>query len=490
MSDIVMIGGGVVGTCTATMLARDGHRVTVLERDPTPPPAPQQAWEHWDRRGVNQFRQLHFLLPRFTRVMDVELPDMRAALLEAGASSWNPIDHLPSDLTGGWQEGDERFENVTGRRPVVESVIATLAGRTAGLAVRRGVAVRSLVAEAGRDGIPHVTGVVTDGGETLAADLVVDAGGRRSSLPDLLRAAGAEPPIEELEDCGFVYYGRHFRARDGATPAPLGPLLLPFGSVSVLTLPCDNDTWGVGIVTSARDTALRRLTDPVCWEAVVRSFPMVAHWLEGEPITDIQLMAKIEDRHRTFVRDGEPVATGVVAVGDAWACTNPSVGRGISIGALHGQALRDLLRETPPADGRELARHFHQLTEERVEPLYRDTLAFDRHRLAEIEATIEGQPYETDDPAWNLGRALGSGAMHDPELMRAFLDIICLLDRGIQVLMRPGIAARALELADPTPLPGPDRDGLLAIITDAMRPGGGSAAGSPPTEAAAIHAGG
>jgi flavin-dependent dehydrogenase len=44
-------------------------------------------------------------------------------------------------------------------------------------------------------------------------------------------------------------------------------------------------------------------------------------------------MAGILDRYRRFVVDGAPVVTGYAAVGDAWACTNPSAGRGISVGS-------------------------------------------------------------------------------------------------------------------------------------------------------------
>ena len=43
-------------------------------------------------------------------------------------------------------------------------------------------------------GVPHVTGVVSEAGEELAADLVVDTMGRRSPLPGWLAALGARPP--------------------------------------------------------------------------------------------------------------------------------------------------------------------------------------------------------------------------------------------------------------------------------------------------------
>jgi 2-polyprenyl-6-methoxyphenol hydroxylase-like FAD-dependent oxidoreductase len=445
------------------MLARDGHDVTVLERDPEPPPPPDQAWDMWDRRGVNQFRMLHYLLPRFRTVANAELPELNAALVDAGALSWNLLDDLPTELTGGPQEGDDRFVSVTARRPVVESVVAGLAAKTDGVTIRRGTTVEGLVTTNGADGIPHVSGVRLAGGEELAADLVVDAGGRRSAAPEWLRAVGSPGPTEMIEDCGFIYYGRHYRSDDGSFPALISGLLTPYGSVSILTLPADNGTWGLGLITSARDRALHNLSRNEVWERTVKSFPLVAHWIDAEPITDVQIMAKIEDRQRTFVIDGKPVVTGLVPLGDAWACTNPSLGRGISIGMMHCAALRDLLRDGPTDDGRAQALQWAALTDETVEPFVADTLAFDRHRLAEIEAVIEGRPYETDDVGWALGGALANSALHDPELLRGFLDVAGVNERGVDVLSKPGLAERAITLADPTPPPGPDRAELLAI---------------------------
>ena len=48
MSNVMVLGGGFCGLSSALMLARDGHEVTVLERDPSPVPAnPDRAWESW-----------------------------------------------------------------------------------------------------------------------------------------------------------------------------------------------------------------------------------------------------------------------------------------------------------------------------------------------------------------------------------------------------------------------------------------------------------
>src|SRR6185295_2196011 len=257
-------------------------------------------------------------------------------------------------------------------RPVGESVVAGVAAATSGLTIRRGVAVSGLLTSTGPDGVVHVTGVRTETGDELMADLVVDSGGRRSAMASWLRDAGSPGPKEMIEDSGFVYYGRHYRSADGSIPPAFGGLLQPYGSVSILTLPADNGTWGVGVIASSKDAALRGMTEIDCWEKVVGSYPMIAHWMNGEPITDIKLMAKIEDRQRTYVVDGVPVATGVVPLADAWACTNPSLGRGISIGMVHAAALRAMLGEGLLDDPRALAIRWHELTTETVEPMFVD----------------------------------------------------------------------------------------------------------------------
>ena len=342
---------------------------------------------------------------------------------------------------------------------------------TPAIEVRRGTAVAGLlVGDPVADGVPHVVGVRTEAGEEIRADLVVDATGRRSPLPRWLDAIGVSPPEEEIEDVGYVYYGRHFRSADGSIPPAFGGLLMHHGSFSVLTLPADHGTWGVGIIASADDAALRRCKDSAAWEGVVRSLPLVAHWLDGEPMEDdVVVMAKLEDRHRRFVVDGRPVATGVVAVADSWSCTNPSVGRGATIGAMHAVALRDAIRTAGLDEPLGFVQAFDAATTETVEPWFLATQHYDRHRLATMRAAARGEAYEPGDPVWDITCALEAAAGATPQLLRGMLRIVGLLATADEVVAEGGLLEAAIEhgtgeAAAATAPPGPTREQLLEIV--------------------------
>jgi 2-polyprenyl-6-methoxyphenol hydroxylase-like FAD-dependent oxidoreductase len=467
---IVSVGGGIVGLTTAMLLARDGHDVTVLERDEaTPPRSAGEAWEDWERRGVNQFRLSHFIQPGFHGIADREMPELLGDLTDAGALRFNALELVPQELSGGVRESDEEYTALTGRRPVVEAAVAARAAATDNIEIRRGAPVAGLVvAEASDNGkAPHVIGVRLESGEEVTGDLVLDLGGRRSALPRWLEEIGAAPMHEELEDSGFTYYGRHFRSADGSTPPMIGPLAMDYGSVSVLTLPADNGTWGCVIVTVGGDAPLRGLRHTDRWTAAMQSFPLQAHWVDGEPLEDgIISMTKIEDRRRRWVVDGQPVATGVAPVGDAWACTNPSLGRGVTIGAHHAVALRDLLREADPSEPTEFALAWQHRTDEAVGEWYDATLAYDRNRLAEASAAIEGKAFEPDNELWHQLHALGHGGGSDPDLFRAMFDIIGVIRPPSVVFGNPDIAAKVDSIGDSykeAEYFGPTRDDIVAI---------------------------
>ncbi len=458
---VVVCGAGVVGLALATMLAGEGRSVTVLEADPAPAPSgADAAWSGWSRHGVAQFRQPHGVFPRFRHLCDEDLPGVTDALLAAGCRSFDPLDTAPPSLGDhDSRPGDERFRWVTGRRPVLEAVLAAWAEQQPGVTIRRGVRVLGLIGDRVTNSVPRGAGVVTGDGEQLRADLVVDAMGRRTPSDAWLADLGAAPPQRTAEDSGFAYYTRYF---SGQLPEwRIGPLVA-HGTVTLLTLPSDNDTWSVTVCGASRDVPLKNLRDPVCFDRVLHGFPAQGHWVDADAQPGVAVMAGVLDRIRSLVVDGAPVVTGFTAVGDAWACTNPSAGRGISIGLMHARALRDALREHPD-DPAAFALAFQRLTEDRVAPYVHAQLRTDRARVAEMEALRRGEPA----PAFDRDvAAFATAAMEDPEVFRAFLEVITCLALPDEVLARPRIAdtvARRRGEAPAAP-PGPDRRELVALI--------------------------
>jgi hypothetical protein len=105
----------------------------------------------------------------------------------------------------------------------------------------------------------------------------------------------------------------------------------------------------------------------------------------------------ILDRYRRFVVDGVPVATGIVSVGDSWACTNPSLGRGIAMGLMHALGTMEVVGQhldNPLA----LALAQDSMTETRVTPFTEQAFAFckqkndpARYRLLETICSVRAR---------------------------------------------------------------------------------------------------
>lgn len=344
---VVVVGGGVAGLSAALGLARNGHRVTVLERDPAPGHADiEQAFAGWRRKGVPQIRQGHFVLGRAKDMLDHHAPDVVEALTDQGiVPAYNPMLMLLSEDQ--LQPGDELTLMPTRRIPF-ELTLRRVVEAEPWIEIRSATKVTGLSTDHGL-GRPRVRGVGLEDGSELRADFVVDAGGNKSPVQRWLREGGADLPHPQKQDCGVTYFGRYFRAR-GETPDPW-VLMQSSGETDYLqwvVFPGDNGTYGVVFFVPSWDRELRALRDTGAWNAAAAAFPQVAPWVSedvADPLNPVDVTAGHDNVLRPFLTDGLPTYLGSLPVGDALGTTDARLGLGLSFALTHGFAVAAAISE-------------------------------------------------------------------------------------------------------------------------------------------------
>jgi len=444
-------------------------QVVVLDRDGPPPGEAARAWDDWERRSVAQFHQVHLLQPAGRALLEERLPDVTAQMIASGAVYVNLPKLLAHTLPDGAGDVDfSAFKTLTTcRRPVLEFGFAIAASSCPGIEIRHNSPVAELVT--GPEvitGVPHVIGVKTQAGDTVPGDVVIDAAGRRTPVPAMIEAVGGIRPPERSEDVGFVYNTRYYRGPN--LPEYRDAALSAVGSISILTMPGDDGHWSVTLYHSPKDKAMRKVRDPEVFDRVVRSLPLHAHWVDADPVSDVISMASTANTTRQFVVDGGPCATGLLPVGDAWGFTNPSIGRGITLGLKHAVAVTDAISGMVDRPA-EMASTWDKTTEMEAVPWHAATVQFDRVRGPEVEAQRLGRPdpHDPSDPNIAGARAFNSASHYDAQVLSWFSEVSSCRSLPMEVLTRPGVFERVLEIASENPpylTPGPDRSQLEALL--------------------------
>jgi hypothetical protein len=204
----------------------------------------------------------------------------------------------------------------------------------------------------------------------------------------------------------------------------------------------------------------------------VRTVPFDASWLDVlEPITDVTVMGGLHNTLRRLVTDGRPVATGLLAVGDAVCTTNPTFGRGLSVVLRTVTDLADTLT-THPDDPYAQALAMDRAVADHIEPWYADQAETDAARLAILRHTVLGAA-PPPPPASAAGRVtfaqLRVAAQVDPTAFRALVRTMGMVGHPEDIYRDPHLVARVqavlTEDRTPPPMPQPTRDQLEAALS-------------------------
>jgi 2-polyprenyl-6-methoxyphenol hydroxylase-like FAD-dependent oxidoreductase len=193
--DVIIVGAGPTGLTAGAALARRGHRVLTIDRDPGP-----AADGSWRRRGVMQFGHPHGFRPQVRDLLLAEWPEAWRTWVDLGAV---PIElTLPGVAAASIGVGSRRstYERALRRAAADVDGLAVAVGHVDGLIERHGA----------------VDGVTVDG-TPVEGDLVIDASGRISRLS----SPGVADATDLGGDTGMAYVTRTYRRHRGASPGPM-----------------------------------------------------------------------------------------------------------------------------------------------------------------------------------------------------------------------------------------------------------------------------
>ena len=439
---VAIIGLGPAGLLLGAGLARRGHQVVAVERDPGP-----AADGSWPRRGVMQFHHAHAFRHQVAQVLEQELPEALSLWLADGAE---PVQRpLP--------DGRQVPMAMRSRRATFERALRAAALDQPGLQARRGHA-EAVIRHNGRAG-----GVRIDGSE-LAADLVIDASGRAGRATRSLR-----PATSTGGPCGIAYVDRQYQLHPGASPGPLANPIAwqaDLDGYQAIIFVHEHGTFSVLLVRPSADPVLAQLRHEAAFTAACQAIPGLADWVDpgrSRPITPVLPGGPLLNAYRGQTgHDGQLALPGLVFVGDAVATTTPTFGRGITTTLLQAQQLLQLIDEHG-TDTATVGESFDTWCAEHIKPWVDDHVHMDES----TQRRWAGQDIDLDQPL--PSDLILAAAQADPSILGASFGYLGMTELpGSLRAVEP--RARALYSTGwrPAPAPGPTRDELADIIRMAL----------------------
>lgn len=338
MHDVVVIGGGPGGSTAATLLARKGFSVVLLERERFPRFQIGESLlpynnDLFDRLGVtSQLAQGRFF-PKY------------GAEFVTGDGAVSNIFRFDSNLA-------ERYHSSFQVKRADFDHLLLRNAAASGVEVREETPVTSVDLSD-----PKRAVVKTTSGETLEARFVVDASGHSALLGNRV---GGKQPVEELKKVATFAHYRNVRLRDGRDAGNTIIVVLQNGWFWMI--PLADDVTSIGLVVDRDHFTSCGLTPEQLLDHTIATTPFVAERMTGsDRTTQVYVRRDFSFQMRNVA--GENYAL----VGDAAGFLDPIFSTGVFIAMksadVASEAIESRLRRGNMRALRAYERSVHQAME-------------------------------------------------------------------------------------------------------------------------------
>ena len=406
----VVLGGSIAGLLAAHVLSKHFGRVTLVERDTFPAVGEP-------RRGVPQSDQLHGLLAGGRRALEMLFPDFAQGLLALGAHDVD-VGTCGSFLMAGepLPRGETGLRCFVMSRPSFEGYVRERVLSAANVQVRQGCIAQGLLGDR-----RAVTGVLLRDAqavqpEPVAADLVIDATGRGSRLPEWLVELGATAPAQERVTVNLHYTSFYIR-RD---PAHLDGDLMwidnpqPPNRRAGAALAIERDRFVVALTGYLDEPMPKDYEAAIAFARTLRAPGLYELLRASEPVSELRTMrfAASQRRRYELLRD---LPQGLLVAGDALCCFNAIYGQGMTVAAREALVLDQSLR----AGGARLAERYFGAAAKLVDVPWSIVVGGDYA----FDGVVGKRTLQTRAMNWFMNK-LTRVAVRDAVVSRAFLRVM------------------------------------------------------------------
>lgn len=385
------------------MLSKHFKKVSLFEGD-------TMDYQVDARKATPQGHHVHGLLSSGWKSLKTILPGIEKDLQERGAHwvhfgkefRWHHFGKVKAQF-------DEPMEGPFMSRSCLEGAIYERVKKLKNLEVIERCKVASMVGSAAK-----IEGVVTEDGELILADFVLDASGRSSKVVSSLATLGLPPIEKNLLPAGLRYSSMRF-APHADFRAPWKALFVtpkPPLSKAAAIFPVSEGEWLVTVSGREHDVMPTHYEEFLQYAEQLQTQEVREALAQATPVSELRHFRYKESRH--FCYEKAQMPGNLVVIGDAYCSFNPIFGQGMTVCALEALILDEQLQE-----GEFDSNQFFKQASKLVKQVW-EMITVEDMRHTQLHDVI---PLKVKLRQW-VSAKLYDKTSEDPELNKKFYEVI------------------------------------------------------------------
>ncbi|MGH1486943.1 MAG: NAD(P)/FAD-dependent oxidoreductase [Cellvibrionaceae bacterium] len=336
-NQVTVIGGGMGGLAAAAALAPFCKKITIFDKDKIVDGV---------RKAVPQGAHIHILLRAGLNALDELLPGMPQELESRGSARINLGTDQQIHEFGQWMPSrDLDLYFLSQSRPFLEKAVRERLLQLNNIELIDNTTVEQvLFPEKGQSGNSTVK---LKSGETIASDIVVDAGGAGGPIIRQINKTLETPVETDTFETGIFYSTVHFDKVSPWDQLQENILIIPdpgHSSIGGSLLSIENGQWCVSLHGRKGSKPPSNYDE---WQILAKNLPDSRIWeriQHAKPRDDIKNFKKPLSTWRRFDKI-DYLPYGYLPTGDTFTSFNPIYGQGMTVALGHAISLRHCMSE-------------------------------------------------------------------------------------------------------------------------------------------------